>query len=160
MSKKERSTPIVQIIVAIIGTLGVIIAAYIGYLEVRTPPPPSPPTEVKITSHSDRDKVPREVDVRGKYANVPEGMDIWLYVYAPGIRRYFLDPVITFSDGTWEARGVIVGSTDSSDVGAAFKIGVLLASHKASEQIWNKPDDIEFLPSGTERMDEIVVYRE
>lgn len=115
---------------------------------------------VKITSHSNRSTVPRVVDIKGQHADVPEGVDIWLYVYAPGIQRYFLDPVTTFTDGTWEAKGVTVGSTDPSDVGAAFRIGVLLANQKTSEQIWEKPDDLGSLPSGTEKRDEIVVYRE
>ena len=144
MSKRDKVRfIIVPIIVAIIGATGVIIAHYVGGpREEKISPTPlaeeiiSPSAVVRITSHRERDSVEREIVVSGEYANVPKDEDIWLYVFAPGIQRYYFHRVDVFSDDTWESsrarsNRVIVGSTHPDDVGVGFRIGVLLASDLA-----------------------------
>jgi hypothetical protein len=91
-------------------------------------PPPGP--TITITSPRDGDKIPRTIDVKGEYSNIPEDMDVWLYAYATGIERYFLNQigVAKSGSGRWSVNDLIVGSESPQEEDAAYKIGVLLAA--------------------------------
>ena len=115
--------------------------------------------EIKITDPNERDRVCREAVIRGEYRNVPNGLDIWMLVYATGAQRYFpQDIVTTFNDNTWQVN-VLVGSTDTSDVGKAFIIVVITADARASAELRGRAEGILVMPSGTEERDRVTVFR-
>jgi hypothetical protein len=90
-------------------------------------------------------------------------MDVWLYAYATGIERYFLNQigVAKPGPGRWSVNGLIVGGVSPQEEGAAYIIGVLLATKEATKTIWETytSSGIEDLPDGIEKFDEIIVYR-
>ena len=152
ISKAERA--------ALIGAIAMIIAALIGHLNNKNKGNGNDGSiyEVEIITPQENERVHRESNVRGVYEDLPRDRRLWLYVFAPGIQRYFFDPIIMSNNGSWVVTRVIIGSID--DVGHAFKIGVVIANKEASREIEMNPHNVNNLPDGTEVMHEITIFRE
>jgi hypothetical protein len=123
------------------------------------PPEPSPPSEasVQIISSSGS-TVPRFTGFRGFVKNLPNDLDMWLYVRGAGEGKYYLQPITTSGDGNWSLDNVIIGSEAKEDVGAEFEIGVVLANASESAEINAKPDQRNDLPG--RRVDRITIKRQ
>jgi hypothetical protein len=110
-----------------------------------------------IVSPAQHAYVDRLVSVSGSTDPIPSGFDLWVYVYAPGARRYYPQRVLSIdSSGHWQKDGIVIGALD--DYGAQFELGVLLTNSDGSDYISaHKERDLATLPSGIRRS--IVVTR-
>jgi hypothetical protein len=117
-----------------------------------------PPVMVSIMSPFDGADVPRIITVSGKYQSIPEDRQIWLYVYGTFIKKYFLQQIDSFNDGSWQARDVIIGDPDEK--GTRYKIGVISVDQPDNERLQTISFPLDQLPRSAESLIEITVYRE
>lgn len=106
--------------------------------------------------------VPRYIDVMGTYSNLPADMTIWAYVYVPensSEAPYFPNHAVA-QDGKWLAKGVTIGSTQPSDIGQDFKIGILLADPEDAKLLNAISERGGDLPRTVTKLGEIMVRRE
>lgn len=115
------------------------------------------PIEVSITSHSDGAEVSHTIDISGPYQNIPEDRQIWLYVYATFIRKYYLQPIDRLNNGTWQVRGLIIGEPD--ETGTRFKIGLISVDERDHENLLMNFSALDELPPSSQNLHEITVYR-
>lgn len=118
-----------------------------------------PAPQLTITQPPEQARVPRAVIISGSFQNLPPGMHMWLYVYAPVAEKYYLDKIVLADQtrGIWEVQNVTIGSED--DFGASFRIGVILANATANAELEAQSERTE-LPDGVQTFHEITVIRE
>lgn len=114
--------------------------------------------EMKIIKPAEGSTVPMSSTFSGTYKHLTEGMSMWLYIFAPGEGKYYLDEIANYrNDGTWEASGVIIGG--EADNGATYRVGVLIADAEATRTLRKDSDGLNELPSGARTFSEYPIRR-
>jgi hypothetical protein len=124
-------------------------------------PAPTPELIILISHPKDGGEVTRYVDFNGTIiGEVPDGHELWLYLYDKDNNLYYFDPVDVFSDGkTWQVKNVIVGSESPNDKGATYKVGIGQVSKSDGDRLRREPDELRRLPQSITKHAEITIYR-
>ena len=118
---------------------------------------PAQNISVSITSLFDGAEIPYTIDISGEYQNVPQDQEIWLYVYATYIKKYFLLPIDRLNNGTWQVRNIIIG--EPNEIDTKYKIGVIAVDLADNDRLESDPFELSVLPSSTQKLIEYTVYR-
>jgi uncharacterized caspase-like protein len=98
------------------------------------------------------------ITAKGSAANVPEGSIKWIYVFPTDERKYYLTEITNeLSDGSWDAI-IYIGSKDDPP-GSTFRIGVILADGRISQELAKKSQGIQHIPNNPKKFSEIIVKR-
>jgi hypothetical protein len=111
-----------------------------------TTPSPSPQPIAQIFSPSADNAVSRFAVFSGSVKNLPNDLNMWLYVKGSDEGKYYFHTVTTSGNDHWNVENVIIGSEGSEDVGAEFEIGIVLANASESAEINSQPDGRNDLP--------------
>jgi len=88
-------------------------------------------SRVLITEPKDGDTIERQIVVKGTLENVPEDMDVWVYVETDENRYY---PKRARNDpdriNGWIVDDIRVGEEGQGDTGKRFSLGVFLAKRQ------------------------------
>jgi hypothetical protein len=166
----------------ILALLGVIVAAYIGYLGVRsqieipiqatqtaearlgfsTTPISSPTSSVPFVRITDppegAELAQRYVDVQGIWERKPEeGQELWLYVHDRSARKFYLVPITTLNNGTLRANGAYIGAPQEN--GTEYKLGIIIVSSTESQKLNSDFIELLELPFGAIKLTEITIFR-
>jgi hypothetical protein len=122
--------------------ISVIVSVALGVFASIAPPIKIPPVNqaaVTITNPQDGEQIDRIIAVSGRALNT-RGQLVWVYVYAPGTRLYYIQGSTTPSYiGNWVLEHVYVGSKDASDIGQTFIIGAIVTKEALPSTISNLP---------------------
>ncbi len=97
---------------------------------------------VKISFPKDGDKVGSVIEVTGTITGeVPGDQELWLYIYAYDLKRYYLHPVRRLPDSqVILAKEVQIGSRPPMGGREEFKIGVVQVSQSNGDISWQPHD--------------------
>ena len=111
-----------------------------------------------------------ELPVEGVYADLPEGVDLWMVTVPETLQNYHPQGVpATLDDGDWRAMAYVGNARPNADPGARVKLLVVGATKEAGEVFRNYIADsvnrqqwlgMGRLPPGTEVITEIEVVRD
>ncbi|MGH9427997.1 MAG: hypothetical protein ACRD2L_17065, partial [Terriglobia bacterium] len=104
-----------EIVVAMIGLLGIIVTALAPLIMEKLRTKPNGNTEIKIKRPLDGGLVNSQEMIRGESRNIPAGHQIWVAVYSDSDRVYYPHNQNAGTDakGNWESPEVNIGaSTD------------------------------------------------
>ena len=131
---------------------------------VEVPPTDVPPTDTPapqagFSSHDDGARTGQLTALAGSFANLPDGYDLWLYVYDADDNSYQLLLLPQSADGVW-SMDVEIGGKGNNFSGLSFGVGLLLADDDASASIIANDFELPVLPAGVEVLQEITLVRE
>lgn len=119
---------------------------------------PSGKPEFTITSPKNGDDVDNVIDIQGTFTNAPPNVEIWLYVYATDIKKYYFSQVDLLDNSQWKAKAVTIG--DPNEHGTRFKVGIIALNLQDSNALRQSPDRLDSIPSAAEILTkEIILYR-
>jgi prepilin-type N-terminal cleavage/methylation domain-containing protein len=115
--------------------------------------------DATITNPSNGGTVFVESEFNGTFKNLPTGTTMWIYVYAPGEGKFYLDQVTNFNHltRTWKLENVSIGEIND-DISATYKVGIFIADVEGSVELRDEEDGRDSLPSG-KKLNEIEVTR-
>lgn len=114
--------------------------------------------EVRLISPAEHSTVPMRSTFSGTYKHLEEDMSLWLFIFAPGEGKYYLDEIVNYRNGNWEVSGVIIGG--EADNRATYEVGVLIADAEATRTLRIGSDGLKELPSGVKKFSDYSIYRE
>ena len=155
-------------IIVICTVLGVIIPGIEFFYDhsSKQPSTPNPVTEVKITYPSNFSTVNMNDTLSGIAKNIPEGKELYILVYAPGVNKYYpQNNRMHITDDMWSVP-IWVGL--KSDVGEQFDIIAVIADKDAQVAYTsymitcnktNERPGLADILSGSKECDKITVIR-
>lgn len=159
LSRKEETYIFVGVILAILGC----IAAWLALPQVQSFVSKlfsiEQSTTVRITYPRDGAELSQQlVDVYGIWESKPEeGQELWLYVYDRSVKKYYLNSIAAFNDGTWRSSQAFIGAADES--GSEYKIGVMTLPSSESHKLDSGFIELSELPAGAIKLTEITIFR-
>jgi hypothetical protein len=128
----------------------------------QTPAPQFSPSEGTITTPSNGKSVKQQSSASGTAPVLKTDEKLWLYVYAPGAKKYF-PARTTINDGVWSAA-LWVGGPGTGDVGAEYTVGIIVTDAIGSQKIEPeiRPDSpgLDALPQSARQLASIKVQRQ
>jgi hypothetical protein len=118
------------------------------------------PSNVKLEITSPRNEIKHRDTVKGTWNNVPANVDMWLYIYASGEKKYYFSEITKRQDGTWTTDEEIFGR-QREDKNAIYRLGVIICPSNVSIRIRQDEGKGNYgLPSGSTKVgEEIEVIR-
>lgn len=93
-------------------------------IHITDPPSENPPR-----------KVQRVISVKG-YGDIPQGRHLWVFVYGPGVKRYYPHGKIeSLGPDSWTVPGVTLGSSGANENGSIFTIYAALVDDATDARI-------------------------
>jgi hypothetical protein len=130
----------------------------------ETTPSQLPSTTNQATIHIQTPKggdlVERKIEMSGTLKAISDTERIWAYVYAPGEKRYYpTEAIYSSATKTWSVF-LTIGSVNSADLGALFKIGTFTATTSLTNDLQRAGEKgMNELPNGIKLLKSITVKR-
>jgi hypothetical protein len=158
----DKSTK--DIIVALIGLLGIFITALGPFVVEKLWPKPGGDIEIKIKHPLDGGLVNSQEVVRGESRNIPADHKIWVVVYSYSDRAFYPhhQNAETDAKGNWGSLEVNIGA--STDDGKDFDVICLLADQDSQQEFMRYAEStessgMETLPKGATKYNQVKVRR-
>jgi hypothetical protein len=121
--------------------------------------------EVLITIPSNNELVSVDSTFYGTFNAVSLGWTSWIYIYAPGVKKYYLERIKELDEpsgkaneqGSWSVDNIVIGT--ASDSQANYTVGILMTRNNSTKALEEKEDDLDKLPCGR-KLSEIQITRQ
>lgn len=115
------------------------------------------PIYIKITEPKEGQRIDRIIEIKGTSQNIPTSHNIWVYVFAAGINKYYPTKVIDIKEnGDWRVSNIYVGAKE--DYNIQFELGALVTDKEGSLYIsQHNEGELSVLPPG--KRINVLVYR-
>jgi prepilin-type N-terminal cleavage/methylation domain-containing protein len=121
--------------------------------------------EVLITTPSNNDSIPINSTFYGTFNAISSDWTSWVYIYAPGIKKYYLERIRELDkpsrkvneQGDWSLDNIVIGGALDSQ--ANYIAGILMTRGNSTKTLEKKEDELDKLPCG-KKLSEIQITRQ